>query len=159
MRSSAVFASEQQHLLLGAPELGAGQLEQAPREVGVRLHRRFEQTARVADHDDTRDRLDAAGMAVELGQPEAVVRAQEIYSLAAAVGDRRIEAHRAADDPVIVFDRIALDHDGLPRLNRDRNANPGQPFELASGACDDCIRPARKMVLLNGETACHGSPG
>jgi hypothetical protein len=94
MRSSAVFASEQQHLLLGAPELGAGQLEQAPREVGVRLHRRFEQTARVADHDDTRDRLDAAGMAVELGQPEAVVRAQEIYYLAAAVGDRRIEAHR-----------------------------------------------------------------
>jgi hypothetical protein len=69
-----------------------------------------------------------------------------------------MEARRAADDPVIVFDRIALEHDGMSRLDRDRDADPGQPVELASGACDNCIRPAREMVILNGETACHGSP-
>jgi hypothetical protein len=99
-------------------------------EARVGLHRCFEQVARVADRDDPRDRLDAAGMAVQPGQPEAVARAEEIDHLAAAVGDQPVEPHRAADHPVVVVDRVALDHDRLPRLGRERDADPGQRFEL-----------------------------
>ena len=126
-----ILATQEQHVLVGAPELVRRKSDQALGQRGLLAHRRCQGGAARLDQRGVRDRLDAVGvMCAE--QPEAIPRGQEVDELTAAVDGRLVQAHGAGQHAKAVSAGVSFEPDRLAgdRLHcdadRGESSSPGK---------------------------------